>query len=116
MDAKLIHRRSIHLARLQLWMFDRIAIHAVVAEGGEAEQDVDVLRVRVVDQLAKKTLAHVRVLGIVLPRDRKLTRAEATGGPQNQRVYVILSEAIDRLFPLGEAHHGHAHERDVITT
>jgi hypothetical protein len=70
--------------------------------------------VGILDQLTEEVVPDIGVLRIVLPGDRKLFGAEAAGGPKNERVGIILDKAVDGLFPFGEAHDGHSHERDVV--
>ncbi len=95
-------------------MFEWVLVGAVVAEGGEAEEDADVFGVGVIDEVADEIVLDVGVVGVVFPGDGELFGAEAAGGPEDEGVDVVFGEAVDGLFPLGEAHDGHAHEGDVV--
>jgi hypothetical protein len=81
-------------------MIEWVLVDAVVGERREAQQDADVLRVRVVDQLAHEIAPDVEVVAVVLPRFRISLRAEAPRDPEHDRVRPVLGEAVDRVLPL----------------
>ena len=49
MNPKFIDRRAIGFFRLQFRMLNRVAIHAVITERCETEQDANVFRVSIID-------------------------------------------------------------------
>jgi len=113
-DAKLAHRLAVLPFGLQLRFFERELIHAVVAEGREAEQHADALALRVGDELPAEVGADVGVVGVVLPGDREFLGAESARHPEEQEVAAVGLDAVDRLLPLRQAERRHAHEGDVV--
>ena len=100
--------------RPEFRVLQRVLVHAVVAEGREAEQDLDALRVGMVDQVAHEVVADVLVLGVVPPGDRVLLGAERPGDPEQQRVAAVVVDAVDDPPPVVQVVGRHPHERDVV--
>src|SRR5262249_18691245 len=80
-DARLADRPTVPADGPGLRVLQRVPVHAVVAEGREAEQDLDAPRVGMVDQVAHEVLADVLVLLVVLPGDGELPGSERPGDP-----------------------------------
>ena len=101
--------------RLQLRLFERQLIHAVVAERREAEQHLDAAPMRVRDEFAREVRLHILVLLRPLPRDGKFLRAKRAAHPENHRVRPILRRAVENLPPHREAEGRHAHEAKIVS-
>jgi hypothetical protein len=89
-------------------------VHAVITIWRKAEQNADVFRVGVINQLAQKIALDVVVITVVLPSDRIRFRPECTAHPEDHRVAAILGDAIDDVLPLGKVVLGHPAEGEVI--